>query len=129
MVTYKFFLKIKGTPNKYDYDVNLTSNQENNPELFFTPQEKENLRLSLQEKSLCAIKEKHLNQILKTWIEDIKEGYRSSSITLDLPLLIESDIGRLNEQGYQELPSLMSPEISAIEPSFGMLPPLEKIFS
>ena len=129
MVIYKFFLKIKGTPNKYNYDVNLTSNQENNPELFFTPQEKEKLRISLQEKSLCAIKEKHLNQILNTWIEDIKEGYRSSSITLDLPLLIESDIEQLNEQGYQELPSLISPEISAIEPSFGMLPPLEKIFS
>ena len=66
---------------------------------------------------------------MNTWIEDIKEGYRESSIVLDLPLLIESDIGQLNDQGYQEIPSLMSPEISEIEPSFGMLPPLEKIFN
>ena len=129
MVIYKFLLKIKDTQDQYDYAVNLTSNQENNPELFFTPKEKENLRISLQEKSLCAITEKHLNQILNTWIEDIKEGYRTSNLTLDLPLLIESDIEQLNEQGYQELPSLISPEISAIEPSFGMLPPLEKIFN
>ena len=129
MVIYKFFLKIKGTQNKYDYAVDLTSNQEDNPEQFFTTKEKENLRNSLQQKSLCTIKGEHLNRILTTWIEDIKEGYRESSLTLDLPLLIESNIEQLNEPGYQALPSLLSPEISAIEPSWGMLPPLETIFN
>ncbi len=129
MVIYKFFLKTQDSRDRYEYVVNLNSNQENNPRRFFTTEEKEKLRHNLQQKSLCAIKDKHLIQILNTWIEDIEEGYRESSLTLDLPLLIESNIEQLDEQGYQDLPSLLSPEISQIEPKWGMLPPLARIFS
>ncbi|QFS51399.1 hypothetical protein GXM_08893 [Nostoc sphaeroides CCNUC1] len=94
------------------------------PEQVFTPEIREHLRLSLQNKSLCAIKDNHLNQIIQTWIQDIKEGYRDSTLTLNLPLLIESNIDKLNEQGFQELPSVISPDLSNIEPQLGMLPPL-----
>lgn len=125
MVQYKFSLKVKGGNNEeYSYFLDLNSNQENAPEQFFTPQVRENIRLNLQNQSLCAIKDNDLIQIVNTWIQDIKEGYRDSSLTLNLPLLIEAGIDELNEQGNQEPPTLLSPDLSDIEPMFGMLPPL-----
>jgi hypothetical protein len=124
MVKYTFSLRIKGSDDQYIYSLDLNHTQENMPEQIFTPESREHLRLSLQNKSLCAIKDNHLNQIIQTWIQDIKEGYRDSTLTLNLPLLIESNIDKLNEQGYQELPSVISPDLSNIEPQLGMLPPL-----
>ena len=124
MVVYNFFLKIKNVQEQYSYSLDLNQNQEDNPELVFTREIKESLRRRLQNKSSCAIKDKHLNQILTTWIQDIKEGYRESTITLDLPLLIESDIEKLQESGNQQLPEMIEPDISEIEPQIGALPPL-----
>ncbi|WP_152591959.1 hypothetical protein [Nostoc sphaeroides] len=124
MVKYTFSLRIKGSDEQYIYSLDLNHTQENMPEQVFTPEIREHLRLSLQNKSLCAIKDNHLNQIIQTWIQDIKEGYRDSTLTLNLPLLIESNIDKLNEQGFQELPSVISPDLSNIEPQLGMLPPL-----
>ncbi|BDA65955.1 hypothetical protein CAL7716_001210 [Calothrix sp. PCC 7716] len=125
MVQYRFSLKVQGGNNEdYSYFLDLNTNQENAPEQVFTPQIKENIRLNLQNQSLCAIKDNHLIQIINTWIQDIKEGYRDSSLTLNLPLLIEAGIDELNEQGNQELPTLVNPDLSDIEPMFGMLPPL-----
>ncbi|WP_235623144.1 MULTISPECIES: hypothetical protein [unclassified Tolypothrix] len=94
------------------------------PEHVFSSKTRENIRLDLQNKTLCAIKDFHLNQIINTWIQDIKEGYRDSSLTLQLPLLIESGIDQINEQGNQENPALVNPDLSDIEPIKGMLPPL-----
>jgi hypothetical protein len=124
MVKYTFSLRIKGSDEQYIYSLDFNHTQENMPEQVFTPEIREHLRLSLQNKSLCAIKDNHLNQIIQTWIQDIKEGYRDSTLTLNLPLLIESNIDKLNEQGFQELPSVISPDLSNIEPQLGMLPPL-----
>lgn len=129
MVLYKFFLKIKGVPKEYTYALDLNSDQEDSPEKVFTTETKENLRHTLQKESLCSIKDKYLNRIVSNWIEDIKEGYRESNLTLALPLLIESNIEQLKEPGYQDIPIMLSPEISEIEPSFGMLPSLETIFN
>ena len=128
MVGYKFWLKIKNVPHKYVYDLDLDSYQEDNPECIFTAEVRENLRNALQNQSLCAIKDKHLNQIISAWIEDIREGYRTSELTLDLPLLIESNVEQIQDEGNQHLPEMLSPEISAIEPQWGMLPPLGTIF-
>ena len=124
MVKYKFSLKIKGDVNEYSYVLDLNSNQEITPEKAFTPQIREDIRLNLQTQSLCAIKHSHLNQIIDTWIQDIKEGYRDSALTLQLPLLAESGIDELGEPGNQEIPPLVNPDLSGIEPMFGMLPPL-----
>ena len=124
MVIYKFFLNIKGSQERYNYSLDFKPNQEDNPEQVFTTEIKESIRKTLQTKSSCAIKDKHLNQILTTWIQDIKEGYRESTITLDLPLLIESEIDKLQEFGNQELPEIIEPDISEIDPQFGALPPL-----
>ena len=129
MVLYQFSLKIEGVPKECTYSLDLNSNQEDNPQTIFTAETKENLRKSLQKESLCSIKDKHLNRIVSNWIEDIKEGYRQSKLTLNLPLLIESNVGQLQESGYQHIPMMFSPEISEIEPTGGMLPPLETIFN
>lgn len=74
------------------------------------------------------IKEQHLEHIIQVWIEDIKQGYRESKLTLYLPLLIESNIDQLQESGNQIIPQIVDPDLSGIEPSFGMLPPLSSIF-
>lgn len=124
MVKYSFYLKVKASGNEHYYSLNLDSNQENVPEKVFTYQVRENIRLNLQNQSLCAIKDNHINQIVNTWIQDIREGYRDSTLTLNLRLLIESGIEQLNEQGNQEFPALVNPDLSDIEPTFGMLPPL-----
>ncbi len=124
MVIYKFFLQIKGNQDQYNYSLDFQPNQENNPGQVFTTEIKESLRKTLQKQSSCAIKDKHLNTILTTWIQDIKEGYRESTITLDLPLLIQSEIEKLQESGNQQLPELIEPDISEIEPQIGALPPL-----
>jgi hypothetical protein len=42
------------------------------------------------------------------------------AITLDLPINLQA----LNEGGNQELPAIVEPDISEIEPKFGALPPL-----
>lgn len=128
MVLYKFNLTVKDVSQSYTYGLDLNSHQEDHPQDIFTAEIKENLRTNLQNKSLCSIKDKHLNQIIATWIEDIKEGYRESKLTLDLPLLIESNLEKLQDSGNQDLPPLLSPEISDIEPQWGMLPPLTTIY-
>ncbi|MDJ0617949.1 MAG: hypothetical protein QNJ63_14595 [Calothrix sp. MO_192.B10] len=124
MVKYMFSLKVKDSNDEYTYDLDLNPNQENNPEQIFTPEKRENIRIKLQNQSLCAIKDSHLNQIINTWIQDIKEGYRESTLTLNLRLLVESITENLNEPGNQENPTLVNPDLSDMEPQLGMLPPL-----
>ncbi len=126
MIKYTFSVKIKGSSNEsYSYSLYLTADQENYPEQkLFTPEIRENMRNNLQTLSSCKITDSHLNQMIKTWIEDIREGYRDSTITLALPSLIPAKISNLNETGNQDLPALLPPDLSEIEPVFGMLPPL-----
>ncbi len=124
MVKYTFALRIKEFHEEYKYVLNLTPQQENNPEQVFNTEIRESLRKNLQMQSSCKINDLHLIKMITTWIQDIKEGYRDSAITLDLPLLIVENISKLHETGNQELPVLITPELSNIEPCFGMLPPL-----
>ncbi|MBE9055318.1 hypothetical protein [Sphaerospermopsis sp. LEGE 08334] len=124
MVKYTFNLKLQNSTENYNYTLDLNPMQEDTPEQVFTPTLKENIRTTLQNLSLSAIKDQHLNNIIQTWIEDIREGYRFSSLTLNLRLLIEENIDKLQENGNQEPPKIINPDISNIEPQFGMLPPL-----
>lgn len=124
MVKYVFTLENKTSQDEYKYALDLNSNQENNPEQIFNLEIRESMRKNLQNQSSCKIDDNHLNQIIKTWIKDIKEGYRDSLITLDLPLLIASNLASLQETGNHELPFLIQPNILDIEPCGGMLPPL-----
>ncbi|NET68580.1 MAG: hypothetical protein F6K63_30975 [Moorea sp. SIO1G6] len=124
MVNYTFILHIKEIEDEFRYAITLDKSQEDNPALFFTLSEREKLRNWFQEQSLCKINGHHLDKIIKTWIQDIEEGFRDSSITLDLPLMLESDISDLTESGNQEIPDPIYPDLSGIEPISGMLPPL-----
>lgn len=127
MVKYTFHLQAKDSAERYSYTLDLNPIQEDMPEQIFTPAIKEDIRTTLQNLSLSAIKDHQLNNIIQTWIEDIREGYRFSSLTLNLRLLIEENIDQLQEMGNQEIPKIIDPDLSDIEPEFGMLPPLNFI--
>lgn len=127
MVKYTISLKLKGSqspPEGYPYSLDLTPQQENNPNQIFNSQIRENMKNNLQTQSSCKINDNHLNQMIKAWIEDIKEGYRSTTITLDLQPLMASQVDQLQEMGNQEIPALPPPEWSEISPFWGMPPPL-----
>ncbi|CCQ58865.1 hypothetical protein [Crocosphaera watsonii] len=130
MVKYTLSLHTQDSPNKgYEYPVDLSQHYEDNPEKYFTPAKCQELQNHLQTESLCAIREHHLKQIIDTWIEDIQEGYRNTTIKLDLPLLSETNVDQIQDNGNQEIPDLFPPELTGIEPIEGMLPPLQEIYS
>jgi hypothetical protein len=124
MVKYAFVLKLKDSPDEYKYILDLQPNQENNPEKLLNSEIREHIRDSLQKQSSCKIDDFTLNRILRTWTQDIKEGYRDSSLTLDLPSFMDSQILLLNDSGNQDIPTLIKPDLSGIEPKIGALPPL-----
>ena len=124
MVKYSFELELKGTNEKYGYAVELSQNWENRPEGFFTREVREEIRLDLQRQSSCLIDNIALNSIVQTWIQDIKEGYRNSSIALELTPMNEASLGHLSDSGNQEIPPILYPDIAEIEPMGGALPPL-----
>lgn len=127
MTKYTLTLKIKDFENEYKYAIDLNAVQENYPEKIFRVETCEDIRSNLQKQSSCKITDPHLNQIIKHWIQDIKEGYRNSLIKLDLPSLLLANIANFREAGNQQTPALIEPNILEIEPCIGMLPPL--IFS
>jgi hypothetical protein len=124
MVKYTFSLKIKDSNEEYKYVRDLQPSQENNPEKFLNSEIREHIRDTLQRQSSCKIDDRTLNRILKTWGQDIKEGYRDSSLTLDLPSAVDSHILLLNDSGNQQIPDLFKPDLSSVEPKIGSLPPL-----
>ena len=125
MVEYRLVLKIQNTNEEYSYSLPLTPAQEDNPEIFFASAEiRENMRNQLQKQSSYIINDNHLNQMIKTWIQDIKEGYRDSRSSLHLTLHLMQSIQSISDKGNQEISALIYPDLSEIEPSVGMLPPL-----
>jgi len=124
MVRYSFSLKLKDSSHEYKYILELQPNQENNPDIFLSSEVREHIRDTLQRQSSCKIDGATLNRILNIWIKDIREGYRDSSITLDLPTFLESQILLLNEDGNQQIPDFIKPNFSSIKPKIGALPPL-----
>lgn len=124
MTKYTLTLKAKDLDNEYKYAIDLNAVQENYPEKIFRVEICEDIRSDLQKQSSCKITDSHLNQIIKHWIQDIKEGYRDSLIKLDLPSLLLANIADFREAGNQQIPALIEPNILEIEPCIGMLPPL-----
>ena len=124
MAKYTFSLKLKESNDEFKYSVDLQPQYENQPEHFFNSQVREKIGSELQKQSACSINEANLTKIINTWMRDIKEGYRNSNLTLDLPLLIQAGIANLNELGNQEIPSLITPDLSNVEFQIGALPPL-----
>lgn len=123
---YSFELKLKAVPNvASNYAIDLSSFQESYPESYFTEEVCQEIRSSLQKQTNCLINEFQLKQMITTWIDDIKEGYRQTMMTLDLPNIFEAKCALLQESGNQQLPELFPPDLSGIEPQFGCLPPLD----
>lgn len=124
MITYEFFLNLKDDHKQVVYPLQFKPHEEDYPEQKFTLEIKEAMRRKLQQESSSKINDSVLNQMISTWIQDIKEGFRETSMTLDLPSLLTEGIQRLQEQGYQKLPEIISPDLTDIEPQIGCLPPL-----
>lgn len=124
MTKYTLTLKNTDSQDEYNYALDLNSSQENNPEQIFKLEIRESIRNTLQKQSSCKISDSHLNRMITNWTQDIKEGYRDSLIQLDLPSLLMANIANLQDAGNQEIPALIEPNISDIEPCGGMLPPL-----
>lgn len=124
MIKYKFVMRLQGSSDNYEYILDLQQDEEDNPDLAFSPKRREQIRDSLQKQSACKVDNNGLDRIIKTWKQDIEMGIRESSLTLDLSLLADSQIDDLSEGGNQEIPALIRPDLSGIEPQFGALPPL-----
>lgn len=95
------------------------------PEDFFTLAVCDRLKIDLQKQSGCRINDSDLSLIVATWIEDIKEGYRNSSIALPLPFIKPGSLENLQAPVNKELPFLISPDLAEIEPKLGAMPPLD----
>ena len=125
MVQYSLTLINKITNQQYRYTVDLEQYYEDKPVSFFTPIMCNQIRNELQSQSQCQINDMHLQTIIKTWIQDIKEGYRNSNIILELPVINHQNIHQIVESGNQEIPPLIYPNLSDVEPKIGALPPLD----
>lgn len=126
MVQYKLYLSATSQPDsKVSYDLNLSENLENNPEGIFNSAFRQKMRSQLQQQTACAISNTNLEKIVRIWIEDIREGYRETRLTLDLPALEFEEIQKLKDTGDRRIPDLFPPDFSQIEPQGGALPPLD----
>lgn len=124
MVEYSLTLTNKNTNQQSRYTLDLEKYYENQPASFFTPIVCNEIRSELQTQSSCHINDMYLQIIIKTWIQDIKEGYRDSHVILDLPKINHQHINSFQESGNQEISQLIYPDLSDIEPKIGALPPL-----
>ena len=128
MVEYTLELKISNNAdrvgNSCNYVLNLSSQEEDYPEQKFTDDFCQEIRSVLQKKSSCKIDQTNLKKIVKLWLEDIKEGYRETTVNIDLPTFLGEDLESINESGNQQIPPLFTPSLSTIEPQIGELPKL-----
>lgn len=127
MVNYTIQIKTDGQsqsqPIPHTIDV-TTPNLENNPDRLFDAAFREELRATLQHKTSCSINDINLEKIVRTWLEDIREGYRLTNLVLDLPPLEFEKIHQLQDDGDRSVPPLFPPDFSNIAPQGGALPSL-----
>jgi hypothetical protein len=127
MVQYTLKILLPDTPssNPIRYMIDLiTPAQESHPETVFTSEIKESMRKSLQKQGSCRINDTNLQKIIQRWVQDIKEGYPESQISLNLPSAQIEALNDLQDSGNQEIPNVVLPDMSEIEPIGGILPPL-----
>lgn len=124
MVTYTFILTLEDTKQTYEYSQKLSQKQENAPESLRNSEMMDNIRRFFEEESDRQLNQKNLEKILTAWINDIKEGYRTTSMTLQLPSLKDQKLRRFKDSGNQTLPQLIEPDTKQIHPHKGSFPPL-----
>ncbi|BAQ64811.1 hypothetical protein [Geminocystis sp. NIES-3709] len=128
MVKYTLTIINKEDNHSYSYSLQLNQNQEDNPEVIFKDEITASMKKQLENQSSTILNDYQLQQIINTWIEDIKEGYRSTPIHLQLKSILDEKLKLLIDLGNQDIPNLISPDLENIEPSEGVLPPLSSIF-
>lgn len=127
MVKYTVTIKNKEDNQEYSYSLELNQNQEDNPQLIFSSEITSSMKKQLEVKSLATINEYQLQQIINGWIEDIKEGYRRTFISFKLKSTLDESLKLLTDNGYQEIPDFIEPDLQNIEPIGGILPPISSI--
>lgn len=129
MVKYTITIKEKEDNKQYSYSLELNENQENNPQVIFSPEITISMQKQLEAKSMATFTDYQLQQIINTWIEDIKEGYRNTIISLKLKSVLDEGLKLLTDIGNQDIPDLIEPDLENIEPIGGVLPPILNIIS
>jgi len=127
MVQYALILKLPATQQEYRYTLDLTRTQENKPEQIFTDEIKERMKTFFEKQTQCEVNQINLKKMITRWQEDIAEGYKTTRININLPSIFISSLKQLQDEGNQEIPSLLPPDLTDIEPEGGALPDL--IFS
>lgn len=130
MVRYTFELKLQNDPTaaeRFTYSMDLNPSQEDNVNAFFSPEILESMRRALQNQSACRISPASLSKMIQVWKKDIREGYRLSSMTLNLESIAEEQVYAIQDEFDRTKPEILPLEALAIEPQVGALPPL--IFS
>ncbi len=125
MVKYSLTIKNKNTNKEHRYALELNKDEENMPEQFFTSAVCDRLKIDLQKQSGCRLNDSNLSLIIATWIEDIKEGYRNSTIALNLPFIKPEHLDNLQAPVYNKSPDLIAPNLADVEPKLGAMPPLD----
>jgi hypothetical protein len=134
---YELFLSIKGTSApEYECEIMLDVEEESNKaklELKFQ-QERDKIRETLQAyvdrhvEPPRGVGNEFLNDVLQAWMREIGEGQFTTILTRDLPVLTNDEIDKLEDDGYRVLPEALEfipPDINDIEPTIGVLPPLD----
>lgn len=129
MVKYTITIINKEDNQNYSYSLQLNQNQEDNPQIIFSPEITISMQKQLETKSMTTFTEYQLQQIINAWIEDIKEGYRNTIITLKLKSILDENLKLLTDLGNQDIPDFIEPDLENIEPVGGVLPPILKIIS
>lgn len=129
MVKYTIIIKEKEDNKQYSYSLELNENQEDNPQVIFSPEITISMQKQLEAKSMATFTDYQLQQIINAWIEDIKEGYRNTIISLKLKSVLDEGLKLLTDIGNQDIPDLSEPDLENIEPIGGVLPPILNIIS
>lgn len=130
LMSYQLFLILQGSNNQYSYEIELTEAEENNPEPRLE-QDRSKIKTKIEqeikkkEPQPRKLRDKDLNDIIKKWAFNIKNGFPDLKLPIDLPIMTDEDIEKIQENGYQDLPELVAPDIKEIEPPVVILPPLE----
>lgn len=124
MTSYKLILTYTDHAQPVQLNISLTKTQEDYPEMYFSHEAKENIRTTIQKQTACAVMDNHLNKIITSWIQDIKEGYPESKVKINLPSLLEVNFLKICDCGNQDIPDLFEPQPSDFEPLWGASPPL-----
>jgi hypothetical protein len=125
MLKIKYSLSLEIGSTTIPYFTELTEEEECNP-LPYLQKNRDDLRKLIQQKMGHHIQADYLDKkVIRFWASQIEEGHRTTGLTLDLPPFEEEDLENIQDNGYQELPALVPPDLQEIEPMIGALPSLD----